>query len=732
MAYTAYKSLTLDEMLEKVKKYDDSPESLDLVRRAGLFAQQAHQGQYRKSGEEYIVHPMYVASILVELTIDAPTIAAALLHDTVEDCENVTLAVIQEQFGEEVARLVDGVTKLDKLDFADREEQQAESLRKMILAMSKDIRVVLIKLADRLHNMRTLGFQPPERQLAIARETVDIYAPLAHRLGVYAIKQELEDLSLRYLDPEGYQDVARKVGMKRAEREENIKLVISELSQKLDEAGLHYEIEGRPKHLYSIYRKMVIQNKPFDQIYDLIAIRVIVDTIPECYTVLGIAHTLWNQVPGRFKDYISVPKANMYQSLHTTVIGGRRIPFPFEIQIRTREMHRIAEYGIAAHWRYKEGGTKSGGLDEKLYWLRQILDWQSETRDSHEFIDSLKTDLFSEEVFLFTPKGDIISMQRGATPLDFAYRIHSQIGNSCVGARVNGKMVPLDTQLETGDRVEVMTSASSKGPSMDWLKIVKTQQAKAKIRQFFKRELRGENVQRGRDMLEHEAKRRGVKLGDYTKPEYYEPLLKKYMFQELDDIYGAIGYGGVAAVYVLSRLMDEKQKKEEPQRPQVPVFTESAPPPAEPRGKPTHGIYVHGEPGMLVRFARCCNPVPGDDIVGYITRGRGVTIHKADCVNALHTEPERSIPVSWAEEGKDSFSANIQIICYDHNSLLGELTNYIQDLGIPITAITVKLNKNKTCTITTTVMVQSKEQLDSVLQKLQKRSDVIEAYRSNA
>ena len=728
MAYTAYKSLTLDEMLEKVKKYDDSPASLDLIRRAGLFAQQAHQGQYRKSGEEYIIHPMYVASILVELTIDPPTIAAALLHDTVEDCENVTLPVLQEQFGEEVARLVDGVTKLDKLDFADREEQQAESLRKMILAMSKDIRVVLIKLADRLHNMRTLNYQPADRQVSIARETLDIYAPLAHRLGVYAIKQELEDLSLRYLDPEGYQDVARKVGMKRAEREENIKLVISELSQKLNEAGLHYDIDGRPKHLYSIYRKMVIQNKPFDQIYDLIAIRVIVDTIPECYTVLGIAHTLWNQVPGRFKDYISVPKANMYQSLHTTVVGGRRIPFPFEIQIRTWEMHRVAEYGIAAHWRYKEGGKKDGGLDDKLYWLRQILDWQSETRDSHEFIDSLKTDLFSEEVFLFTPKGDIISMQRGATPLDFAYRIHSQIGNSCVGAKINGKMVPLDTQLETGDRVEVLTSSASKGPSMDWLKIVKTQQAKAKIRQFFKRELRGENVQKGREMLEHEAKRRGVKLGDYTKPEYYEPLLKKYMFQELDDLYGAIGYGGVAAVYVLSRMMDEKQKKDVPQQPKVPLVAEV--PPAEPKGKPTHGIYVHGEPGMLVRFAKCCNPVPGDDIVGYITRGRGVTVHKADCVNALHTEPERAIPVSWAMEDAGTFSANIQIICYDHTSLLGEMTNYIEDMGIPLTALAVKINKNKTCNITTTLQVKSREQLDSALAKIQRRSDVIEAYRS--
>ncbi|MBE5786595.1 MAG: bifunctional (p)ppGpp synthetase/guanosine-3',5'-bis(diphosphate) 3'-pyrophosphohydrolase [Clostridiales bacterium] len=721
--------MTLEQMLERVKRFTGDDKKCALIERAWHFAENAHCGQMRKSGEPYFFHPVYVASILIELMLDPPTVAAALLHDTVEDCECVTLQGIQNEFGEEVARLVDGVTKLEKLDFADREERQAESLRKMILAMSKDIRVVLIKLADRLHNMRTLRFQAPDRQVGIARETLDIYAPLAHRLGVYSIKQELEDLSLRYIDPEGYQDVARKVGMKRAEREDNIKLVISELSQKLDEAGIEYEIAGRPKHLYSIYRKMVIQNKPFDQIYDLIAIRVIVNTIPECYSVLGVIHTLWNQVPGRFKDYISVPKNNMYQSLHTTVMGGRRIPFPFEIQIRTKEMHRMAEYGIAAHWRYKEGAQKDGGLDEKLYWLRQILDWQSEIRDSHEFIDSLKTDLFSEEVLLFTPKGDIISMQRGSTPLDFAYRIHSQVGNSCVGAKINGKMVPLDTQLETGDRVEVMTSGASKGPSMDWLKIVKTQQAKAKIRQFFKRELRGENVQKGRDMLEHEAKRRGVKLGEYTKPEYYEPLLKKYMFQDLEDLYGAIGYGGVAAVYVLSRLIDEKNKKEAPQAVKIPPVTDAVPPP-EPKGKPTQGIYVHGEAGMLVRFARCCNPVPGDDIVGYITRGRGVTIHKADCVNACHTEPERAVPVSWATESTGTFSANIQVICYDHPALLGEITTNIDEMKIPMTALAVKLNKNKTCTITITLQVQSREQLDSALQKIKRRPDVIEAYRS--
>ena len=727
MAYTAYESLSIEEIKARVQKAYDV-QGADLVGRAYDFAAKAHADQKRKSGEPYIVHPLYVASILTEIMIDPPAIAAGLLHDTVEDCESVTLQNIQTEFGDEVARLVDGVTKLGRLEFADREEQQAESLRKMILAMSKDIRVVLIKLADRLHNMLTLRFQAPDRQVAISRETLDIYAPLAHRLGVYAVKQELEDLSLRYIDPEGYQEVARKVGMKRAEREENIKLVIEELSQKLTEAGIHFDIDGRPKHLYSIYNKMVIQNKPFDQIYDLIAIRVIVDTIPDCYAVLGIAHTLWNQVPGRFKDYISVPKANMYQSLHTTVIGGRRIPFPFEIQIRTWEMHRVAEYGIAAHWRYKEGGNDAA-LDEKLYWLRQILDWQSETRDSHEFIDGLKTDLFSEEVFLFTPKGDIISMQRGATPLDFAYRIHSHVGNQCVGAKINGKMVPLDTELRTGDRVEIITSTSSKGPSMDWLKIVKTQQAKAKIRQFFKRELRGENVLKGREMLEHEAKRRGVKLPDYTKPEYYEPMLKKYMFTELDDIYGAIGYGGVAAVYVLARLMDEKARRDETHR-KIPLPTEGEVAPVTPQGKPTHGIYVQGDPDMLVRFAHCCNPVPGDDIVGYVTRGRGVTVHKVDCVNAVHGEPERAINVSWAEDGMGDFNANIQIICYDHPSLLGEITVFVDDMKLPITAVAVKVNKNKTCSITMTLKVQSRTQLDNALKKLQKRSDVIEAYRS--
>lgn len=443
---TAYECMSLEQMVARMRHFHPNADAA-LIEKAYAFAEKVHGGQRRLSGEPYIVHPVYVASILTEIGIDAPTIAAGLLHDTVEDCKDVTLETIDAEFGPEVARLVDGVTKLSKLDFTNREEQQAETLRKMILAMGKDIRVVLIKLADRLHNMRTLKFKSPERQVAIAHETLDIYAPLAHRLGVYTIKAELEDLSLRYIDPDGYQEVARKVGMKRAEREANIQIVMEELSQKLTEMGIKHDIAGRPKHLYSIYRKMVLHNKPFEQIYDLIAIRVLVRSIPECYTVLGVCHTLWSQVPGRFKDYISVPKNNMYQSLHTTVVGGRRMPFPFEVQIRTYEMHHVAEYGIAAHWRYKEGGGGEDGFDKKLFWLRQILDWQNETRDSQEFLDGLKTDLFSEQVFIFTPKGDIIDMPRGATPLDFAYRVHSAVGNSCVGAKINGRIVPLDTPL---------------------------------------------------------------------------------------------------------------------------------------------------------------------------------------------------------------------------------------------------------------------------------------------
>ena len=729
LTYITNECMPLEKMLARVEKQHPGGESAQLVKKAYEFAENAHMGQVRKSGEPYFIHPVSVASILTDLMIDATTIAAGFLHDTVEDCPEVTLDTIRAEFGDEVAQLVDGVTKLDKLDFTNREEQQAESLRKMILAMSKDIRVVIIKLADRLHNMRTLRFQAENRQRAIAHETLDIYAPLAHRLGMGSVKSELEDLSFKYIDPEAFHDIAQKVGLRRTEREENIRMVISELSEKLDQQGIRYDMDGRPKHLYSIYKKMHGQGKSFDQIYDLIAVRVMVDTVQDCYTVLGIVHTLWNQIPGRFKDYISVPKGNMYQSLHTTVIGGRKMPFPFEIQIRTWEMHRLAEYGVAAHWRYKEG-TKSGALDDKLYWLRQILDWQGDTRDSKEFIDSLKTDLFSEEVLLFTPKGDIISMQRGATPIDFAYRIHSGVGNKCVGAKVNGRIVPLETELQTGDRVEIITSTNSKGPSNDWLRIVKTQQAKSKIRQFLKRELKGENVQKGRDMLEHEAKRRGVDLYALTKPEYYEGLLKRYAFAELNDIYGAVGYGGIASAYVISRLLEEQHKAEVAAVPKVQEVSEEEV--KAHLGKPSHGIYVKGESGMLVRFARCCNPLPGDEIIGYITRGRGVTVHKADCSNMQNEAEERLVEVSWADpEANAEFNASLNIVAYDHVSLLGELAMTIGNMDIPIVAASAKRqDRRKTSIITVVVQVKSREQLDRLMKQIQKRSDVVDVYRS--
>ncbi len=731
MGFSGYEAMPLDQMLARVKKYHPGDGYL-LVEKAWHFAENAHAGQIRKSGEPYFIHPCFVASILADLMIDPPTIAAGLLHDTVEDCEGITLDTIRTEFGEEVAELVDGVTKLNKLDFADREEAQAESVRKMILAMSKDIRVVLIKLADRLHNMRTLRFQSENRRASIARETLDIYAPLAHRLGVYALKQELEDLSLKYIDPDGYKNIIHLVGMKRAEREENIRMVIDELSARLEEQNIHYEIDGRSKHFYSIYRKMVLQNKPFEQIYDLIAIRVIVDTVPDCYAVLGIVHTLWNQVPGRFKDYISVPKANMYQSLHTTVMGGRKMPFPFEVQIRTWEMHRIAEYGIAAHWRYKEGAERSSDLDNKLTWVRQILDWQSDTRDSKEFIDTLKTDLFSEEVFLFTPKGDVLSMPKGATPLDFAYRVHSAVGNKCVGAKVNGKIVPLDTALETGDRVEIMTSASCKGPSTDWLRICKTPQAKAKIRQFIKKELKAENIELGREMIEKECAHRGVRFSDLAKPEYYEPMLKKYGFTEWEDICGSVGYGGISAIYVVTRLLEEQKQKEAPAVPELTEIPDQIDEHHLNQRRANHGIVMTGNEDLdiPIRFARCCSPVPGDDIIGYITRGRGVTIHKAECPNALNGEKERRIPVEWALEGEASFLASIKVVAYDRVNMLGEIASIIGEMNVSIKAASASSDdRSRISTLRLTLDVHSREQMDKVIQALRNKTDVLDVYR---
>ena len=721
--------ISVEELIEKIRRYHPD-DDMDLVRRAYAFSEQAHREQRRKSGDPYFVHPCAVAVILADLMLDATTIAAGLLHDCVEDVECVTTQTIREMFGQDVELLVDGVTKLSKLNFSSREEQQAESLRKMFLAMAKDIRVVLIKLADRLHNMRTLKYQKPERQVPIARETLDIYAPLAHRLGVYTIKWELEDLALRYIDPDGYYDLVAKVGMRREEREKLIASVTRQLQDSLRKTGIKAEIEGRPKHFYSIYKKMKSQNKTFDQINDLIAIRVLVNTQQDCYYVLGVVHTLWPQVPGRFKDYISVPKANMYQSLHTTVVNQGR---PFEVQIRTFEMHRTAEYGIAAHWRYKEG-KQIDELDTKLSWLRRILDWQSEARDSSDFGELLKFDLFADEVFVFTPKGDVISLPRGATPLDFAYRIHSAVGNRCIGAKVNGRIVPLSSSLETGDFVEVMTSQASHGPSRDWLNIVKTSEAKAKIRAWLKKEEREENVIKGKEMLAAEAKKAGYTMAQLTKADILEPVFKRYSLSSLDDLYATIGFGGLSTLQLLNRLTEEYKKQNKTEAPPLPIVEK----PAEEAKKPapsssSNGVIVKGESGMLVRFARCCNPLPGDEIVGYITRGRGVSVHRADCVNLKDAgvEPERMIEVEWESSGAGSYEADIQMLCYDHAGLFAEISLMFASQDVPVTAVTAHTVKNKQglCTMNMTIVIKTTQQLDKLLRDLQKRPDVIEVFR---
>ena len=720
---------SLEELMEIVVKYHPDAD-VAMVEKAYHFAQKAHEGQMRKSGEPYFFHPLTVAGLLARLMLDPPTIAAGLLHDTVEDCEEVTLDVITKEFGQEVALLVDGVTKLKRLDFSSRVEQQAESIRKMILAMSKDIRVVLIKLADRTHNMRTLKAQKPESQRRIAQETLDIYAPLAHRLGVYKIKQELEDLCLRYLDPDGYQNLIAKVGMKRSEREAYIQVFMQTLGEKISEMGIKYEINGRPKHFYSIYRKMVLQHKPFEQIFDLIALRVLVDSVQDCYAVLGIVHTLWKQIPNRFKDYISMPKPNMYQSLHTTVVGENGMPF--EVQIRTHEMHRIAEYGIAAHWRYKEGKQAADNMDGKLYWLRQILDWQNDMRDSEEFISSLKVDLFSDEIFVFTPKGEIVDLPRGATPIDFAYRIHSAVGNKCVGAKVNGRIVTLDYQLDTGDFVEIITQQNSKGPSRDWLKIVKTSQAKAKIRNFYKKELKDENIATGKSMLEAEAKRQASSLPMLMKAEYAEPILRKFSFADLNDLYAAVGCGGITAAHVITRLREEQRSHEKPLVPVMPrVATEQ---PTSRGGKSSAkddmGIRVAGLPGCQVHFAKCCTPLPGDEIIGYITRGRGVTIHSCECVNVNSShDPARWIEAEWSDTTNSSYNGSIQILAVDRSNLLADLMSYLSAQKVAICAVNARVNSNQTCTIELTLQVASKQELDWVIKQIAKRQDIIEIFR---
>ena len=704
-------------------------EGVKKIKEAYAFAENAHKSQLRSSGEPYIIHPLEVALILMDLGLDVDTVVAGLLHDVVEDT-GVPIEELTKLFGAEVADLVDGVTKLGKIAFKTKEEQQAENLRKMFLAMAKDIRVIIIKLADRLHNLRTLEYVDEEKQREKAYETLEIYAPLAHRLGIFKIKWELEDTSLRYIDPKGYYDLVEKIAIKRREREKYIQEIIETLEKKLDEMNIEAEIEGRPKHFYSIYRKMYMQHKTFEEIYDLLAIRVIVNTVKDCYGVLGVVHTLWKPIPGRFKDYIAVPKPNMYQSLHTTVIDSRGELF--EIQIRTWEMHRTAEYGIAAHWKYKEGKKSSSDFDEKLAWLRQLLEWQSDLKDAREFMESLKIDLFTDEVFVFTPKGDVVDLRKGATPLDFAYAIHSDVGNQCVGAKVNGRIVPLDYVLQTGDIVEILTSSSSSGPSRDWLNIVKTSQAKNKIKQFFKRERREENIEKGKEMLEREARRQGYSLSQLLSKDWPETVWRKYGFNSVEDMYAALGYGGITTNQILFRLIDEYKKANKQERAEN-LTTKKDTKPQKSHTANDKGIKVKGIENIMVRLSKCCNPVPGDVIIGYITRGRGVSIHRVDCINLKDplVEPQRFIEVEWVDEYKASFSSEIQILARDRQMLLADITKAMSDMKVNVTAVNARTTKNKQVVINIMIEINDIEQLRRVIKQIEKIDNVLDAYRVN-
>ncbi|MGI6153925.1 MAG: RelA/SpoT family protein [Christensenellaceae bacterium] len=698
-------------------KYDED------VNKAFDMAEEAHKDQLRHSGEPFFTHPLAVADIIAELGLDNTTIIAGIMHDVVEDTE-LTIEDVSREFTPEIGKLVDGVTKLKNYEFQSKEEQQSESLRKMFLAMASDIRVVIIKLADRLHNMRTLKYQSENKQIEKARETLDIYAPLAHRLGINAIKWELEDLSLKFLHPDDYFEIANQIAASRNEREGQLSSVITKIEEKLDEMKIKAEIEGRPKHIYSIYKKMRDKHKVFDEIYDLIAIRVVVSNIKDCYGVLGLVHTLWKPIPMRFKDYIAVPKQNMYQSLHTTLLGedGR----PFEVQIRTYEMHKTAEYGIAAHWKYKEGAEDS--MDSKLAWLRELMEWQNDVKDSKDFMETLKIDIFSDHVLVFTPKGDVKDFVNGATPLDFAYSIHSDIGNHCVGAKINGKIVSLDYKLRTGDIVEVLTSKNSNGPSRDWLKIAKTTQARNKIRQWFKKELKEENIQKGREMLEKEAKRQGYKLSDLLRTEWLQPVFKRFAMNSQDDMFASVGYGAISVNQVLFKLIDQyklaNQIADDSQELKVVKY----------KGKGSEGdVTVKGSTGMMVRFAKCCNPVPGDDIVGYITRGRGVCVHTKDCKNLGDSaiDEERLIDVAWVADQNSSYNVEVQVIAADRPGLMVDLTQAFYNVGRDISALNARTTKNGLANVSIRTNIRSIAELDELLNKLRSMKDVQEAKRVN-
>ncbi len=719
----------LQHLINKIKVYNPTG-NFSLIEKAYDFALNAHQGQKRVSGEDYIIHPTAVAEILADLNMDNTTIAAGMLHDVVEDTK-YSYGDIKELFGEEIAMLVDGVTKLGKLEYRTKEEQQAENLRKMFIAMAKDIRVILIKLADRLHNLRTLKYMSIDKQIEKATETLEIYAPIAHRLGISKIKWEMEDLSLRYIDSERYYELVDKVAKKRKEREEYINYVINTLQEKNQEMSIVAQIEGRPKNFYSIYKKMYHQNKTFEQIFDLTAVRVIVDTVKDCYGVLGIVHTLWKPIPGRFKDYIAMPKPNMYQSLHTTVIGPDGEPF--EVQIRTWEMHKTSEYGIAAHWKYKEGKSSQNEFDEKLKWLRQMLEWQNEVRDTKEFMETLKIDLVIDEVYVFTPKGDVIDLPVDSTPIDFAYKIHSAIGNKCVGAKINGKIVSLDYTLQNGDIVEIITSANSNGPSRDWLKIVKSSQAKNKIRQWFKKEKKEDNIQKGKELLEKEIKRMGYAPSQILKSELLEQTYKKFGLHSLDDLYASIGYGGLTLNQVTMKLKEEIRKTQKVDLKDEEQIEKQIAKSAFQKVKRTDtGIRVKGIDNVLVRISKCCNPVPGDRIIGYITKGRGVSIHRRDCPNVkdLLEEPERLIEVEWNTQSQVSYNADLQIIANDRQGLLAEITSIINENKINIISFYSRTSKDKIANINFILEINDIEQLNKLIRKFRRVEGVLDVFRA--
>ena len=730
------------ELIASVKKYHPS-DDISLIEKAYRVAADAHKDQKRKSGEPYIIHPLCVAIILADLELDKESIAAGLLHDVVEDTV-MTEEELTEEFGPEVSLIVSGVTKLAQLKYsADKVEEQAENLRKMFLAMAKDIRVIIVKLADRLHNMRTMEFMTPAKQKEKSRETMDIYAPIAQRLGISKIKTELDDLSLKYYQPEVYNQLVHDLNARKTEREEFVQQIVAEVSKHMKNADIEAKVYGRVKHFFSIYKKMVNQNKTLDQVYDLFAVRIIVDSVKDCYAALGVIHEMYTPIPGRFKDYIAMPKANMYQSLHTTLIGPSGQPF--EIQIRTEEMHKTAEYGIAAHWKYKEtGGSNTKGLntqEEKLNWLRQILEWQRDMSDNREFLSLLKgdLDLFQEDVYCFTPNGDVKNLPNGSTPVDFAYAIHSAVGNKMVGARVNGKLVNIDYKIQNGDRIEILTSQNSKGPSRDWLNIVKSTQAKSKINSWFKKEFKEDNIIRGKDLISAYCKSKGINLPDVLKPKYQQIVQKKYGFRDWDAVLAAIGHGGLKEGQVVNRLLEEYEKEHKKEITDENILEKIS----EANKQRVHiaksksGIVVKGINDMAVRFSKCCNPVPGDEIIGFVTRGRGLSIHRTDCINMIHlSEAERArlIPAEWetevTEKSGGQYLAEIKMYANDQQGLLMEISRIFTEENVDVKSMNVRTSKKGTATIEMGFIVHGREELERIVKKLQQLSGIIDIERA--